>query len=217
MKKARTIFTITCLLVIAAAIAGGAFIFSFQAKRLAGKTRQLKELQETFVPVRFRLTERGASSMRAEFRFYSLIIDNIEDVDMEVFSQGKDVAPPQIIDIPGAELFIDSVKIPNDDLLPYDPATVWVFPYRIFSDTIAPENAVPIYTWYNDGGFPAIYGALELEEQDKAVLSRIYADIPKADAGNALHDMSKVARFKENVWYDIVVHIKKGGLEIIGE
>jgi hypothetical protein len=217
MKKARTIFIITCLLVIAVTIVGGMFVFFCQAKRLAEKTRQLKELQEIFVPVRFRLLEHSDSSMRAEFRFYSMHIDNIEDTDMEIFSQGKEVSPPQIADITGNELFIDSVKIPNGDMLHYDAEAVWVFPYRIFSDTIAPENAIPIYTWYNDNGFPAIYNALELEEQEKAVLSSMYADIRNADTGNALHDMSKVTRFRENVWYDIVVHIKKGGLEIIGE
>ncbi|MDR0557375.1 MAG: hypothetical protein LBG43_05855 [Treponema sp.] len=219
MKKARVI--VILLAVIALVIGGAAgfstFIFSCQAKRLEEKTRQLKELRETFVPVRFRLLERRDSSIKAEFHFYSMIIDNVEAVDMEVFSQGKEVAPSQIVEIEGTEIFIDSVKIPNGSLLPYDPEAVWVFPYRIFSDVIAPEHAVPIYTWYNDNGFPAIYNALELEEQDKAALSRVYADLPKADAGNALHDMSRIARFKVNVWYDVVAHVKKGGLEIIGE
>lgn len=208
--------------VVSALVIGGvagffAFVVSRQAKRLEEKTRQLKELQETFVPVRFRLLERSGSSIKAEFRFYSMFIDNIEDVDMEAFSQGKEVAPSQIIEIEGSELFIDSVKIPNGSLLPYAPEAIWVFPYRIFSDVIAPERAVPIYTWYNDDGFPAIYNALELEERDKAALSRMYADAPKAAAGNALHDMSRLARFKVNVWYNVVAHVKKGGLEIIGE
>ncbi|MDR0708335.1 MAG: hypothetical protein LBF60_10770 [Treponema sp.] len=219
MKKASVI--VMFLVVIALVIGGVAgffpFIVSYQAKRLEGKTRRLRELRETFVPVRFRLLERNDSSIKAEFRFYSMIIDNIDAVDMEIFSQGKDVAPPQIIEIEGAELFIDSVKTPNGSLLPYDPEAVWVFPYRIFSDVIAPEHAIPIYTWYNDNGFPAIYNALDLEEQDKAALSRMYADVPKADAGNAVHDMSRLARFKVNVWYDVVAHVKKGGVEIIGE
>ncbi|MDR2446486.1 MAG: hypothetical protein LBD58_04210 [Treponema sp.] len=219
MKKASVI---VMLLVVIALVIGGAvgffaFIVPYQAKRLEGKTRRLKELQETFVPVRFRLLERSDSSIKAEFRFYSMIVDNIEAVDMEVFSQGKEVAPPRIIEIEGSELFIDSVKIPNGSLLPYDPDAVWVFPYRIFSDVIAPEHALPIYTWYNDNGFPAIYNALDLEEQDKAALSRVYADMPKSDAGNALHDMSRLVRFRLNVWYDVVAHVKKGGLEIIGE
>jgi hypothetical protein len=45
----------------------------------------------------------------------------------------------------------------------------------------------------------------------------MYADIPAAETGNALHDTSKVIHFAENVWWDIVVRITKSRLKNIGE
>ncbi len=217
MKKARAIITISGIAVISAAIGTGVFFYSTQDERLAEKTRELKELQETFVPMRFRVIERDDFGMTVEFRFYSLFIENIEDADMEILAEGKEVAPARTVDIKGTELFIDSVKIPNGERLPYPPEAVWAFPYRVFSDTIAPENAIPIYEWYDTDGFPAVYNALELDEADKTVLSEIYAGVTGADTGNALHDMNSAARFRLDVWYDLVVHVKKGGVEFIAE
>jgi hypothetical protein len=203
------------VLIAAAILCGG--VCSCQKQRLAAKERQLRELQEVFVPMRFRLVERTDTSLTVEIRFYSLFIDNFEDVDMEVLAQGKEVAPPQTITLSGEELFIDSVKIPNETRLPFAPEAVWVFPYRVFSDLIAPDDALPIYQWYDDAGFPAIYASLELEAADRKTLSDVYAGITDADTGNALHDMRKAARFRLGAWYDLAVHIKKGSLEFIAE
>lgn len=219
-KRKKTIILIALGIVIA-----GTFLFFSllpsisvgREKVLMGKTRELKELKETFVPLRFRVTQRENGAIKAEFRFYSMIVDDIENIDMEIFSQDKEIAEPRFIEIAGNELFIDCIKIPNNNRLPYSPEILWVFPYRIFSDTVAPENALPLFQWYNNDGFPSIFNALEIEDADKKTLADIYANVQIADMGNALHDLGKVARFRLNVWYDLAVHSKKGSLEFISE
>jgi hypothetical protein len=217
MKKA-----IVAVIIILAAGIGGYFVYTSlyqkQEERLAEKERELREIQETFVPLRFRIVERSAATMKVEIRFYSIIVDNIESIDMEVFSVGKEVCEPYTFELSGEELFIDCMKIPNGGLLPFAPETVWVFPYRVFTDTIAPDNAIALYTRYTGGNtFPLIFDSLDLGAEDKERLSSLFAGIQNADTGNALHDMNTIARFRVDRWYDLVVHIKTGALEFISE
>ena len=219
MKKIAGIIITLVILGAAGFVAYKAFSYysSHRQGVLEEKTRQLRELQETFVPLRFRLLERTDSAMKVEIRFYSLFVDNIENTDMETFSAGKEIGGPHIFDLEGSEFFIDCVKVRNGELLPFAPEAVWVFPYRVFTDTIAPDDAVAIYPLYDEDGFPSVFNGLNLEPEEKRQLAAVFADITKAETGNALHDMNKVARFRVDRWYDLAVHIKNGALEFIAE
>jgi hypothetical protein len=199
-----------------------------QKKREAAKKKELLELEATLVPLRFRVLERENGTIKAEFNFYSVVSDNIDEDDMEALFAKHTPIASRTFDLRGKELFIDCLKFQEKQGLFFKHDVNWVFPYRVFTDEIAPDNADTIYSYYDKEGFPRIYEDFSLDAKAKQHLSGYFSDIKqygsikdsklqKQITGNALHDMSKIARFKVGAWYDLAVHIKKGTIEYIEE
>jgi hypothetical protein len=194
-----------------------------QKKRL-----QLEALKEILIPIRFIITGRDQGKIRTEFRFYSMVMEDLNEKDIAEFAGGREIAAASY-ELEGTELFIDCLKFQEKtgffSFIP-DHEVYWVFPYRIFTDYTAPDEGIPIFSLYDKGGFPGIYE--DFLALDRESLSRAYGDIKKygetdgADlqdhiSGNAVHDMNRIARFRVGAWYDLVVHIKKGTIEFVGE
>jgi hypothetical protein len=192
------------------------------------KQRQLEALKEILIPIRFMINGRDQGKIWAEFRFYSMVMEDINEKDIAEFAEGREIAAASY-ELEGTELFIDCLKFQEKtgffSFVP-DHEVYWVFPYRIFTDYTAPDEGIPIFSLYDEGGFPGIYR--DFPSLDRESLSRAYGDIQEygetngADlknriSGNAVHDMNRIARFRVGTWYDLVVHIKKGTIEFVSE
>jgi hypothetical protein len=192
------------------------------------KQQQLRALKEILIPVRFMIGGRDQGKIRAEFRFYSMVMEDLNEKDIAEFAEGREIAAASY-ELEGTELFIDCLKLQERagffSFVP-DHEVYWVFPYRIFTDYIAPDQGIPIFSLYDEGGFPGIYKAFPGLDQER--LSRAYGEIKEygkitgADlkdhiSGNAVHDLNRIARFRVGTWYNLVVHIKKGTIEFVSE
>jgi hypothetical protein len=208
----------------------GAMVLLFTGcdKVEAKKKQQLQELKEVSVPVRFRITDRANGKIKGEMQFYSIIMDDIDKNDMEYrIEGGGTLLASQNFELEGAEFFIDFLKYQEKSGLFAHPV-YWVFPFRIYTDHIAPDQGTPIYGCYKSNDFPAVYNGFNLDEDKKQNLSRYYAeimqygdlmgdDLKKRVTGNAVHDMQKIASFQLNRWYDAAVHTKTGNIEYVAE
>jgi hypothetical protein len=194
----------------------------------AEKKKELAELKSILVPLRFRVAERNYGSMKVEFNFYSLCVDDDERADIEDKIKEEKPFASREFTLGGEELFIDCLRFHEEAGGDYKHDVNWVFPYRIFTDYMPAEKGIPVYEYYEKNGFPQIYNVFELGADARDTLTRVFSDVKqygnitdeelkKKITGNAIHDINKVARFQVGKWYDVVIHIKKGTVEFIAE
>ncbi|MDR1215156.1 MAG: hypothetical protein LBK25_00580 [Treponema sp.] len=229
MKRKAFIALFLLLFALIVAVVCSA-VFGSRKKVEEKKEKELQELKDVLVPLRFREVERSGGTIKAEFYFYSYIEDDIDRSFMSDVFEKEQPVNSLTLELDGEELFIDCLRFveKQGDLFKHD--VNWVFPYRVFTDTIAPDNGILIYDAYDSDGFPLIYDALNLEGEAKQRVSDIFSQIKqygniasdselrKIIAGNAVHDISRgVLRFQLGRWYDLIVHIKKGGVEYVAE
>jgi hypothetical protein len=211
-------------------------VFSCGGCDREGKENQLKtelaKLKSVLVPLRFRIVERKYGVIKGEIIFYSLVMDDADDLKNDIEDKLREIQPlgSQEFMLSGEELNIDFLGYRvKDTHLP--PDIDWVFPYRIFSDKLPPEEGIPIYRYYDQNGFPGIYNKItdglndDAGKYAKDNVVQVFAEIKlyseKSEdriTGNALHDInSGNMRFKVGAWYDIMIHAKKGTGEFIEE
>jgi hypothetical protein len=225
-RKARPLGIILIAGLLILGMAAGLTVF--QKGREQKKRQQLETLKEILIPIRFIITQRDQGKIRTEFRFYSIVMEDINEKDVAEFAEGREINSA-VYELEGTELFIDCLKFQENagffSFVP-DHQVYWVFPYRLFTDYIAPDEGVPIFSCYDEEGFPGIYR--EFPGLDRELLSRAYgnikeygeisdSDLRNRITGNAVHDMNRIARFRMDNWYDLVVHIKKGTIEFVSE
>lgn len=201
MKRLKAFFvTILVLLLLAALAYGGVHFFSrWQEKRIALLELKILDLKREFVPMRFRVVSRDENSLQVDIRFY----------DME----GKSVGT-SFVSLPGSQLYVDVgvVKHGNNGFL--------FFPSSIFTQEIAAQNAMSLLEIYNDNGFPAIYNQWEVGKVGQFYLRRLYQSLRKGVKkhilyGSAVHDIKDIAELQVGLVYDVVCHLKQGGVEIV--
>ncbi|MDR2501037.1 MAG: hypothetical protein LBD37_08175 [Treponema sp.] len=200
---------------------------NWQAKREAAKEQELRFLKKVALPLRFKLLERDKGMLRVETRFYALTADDIDKDGMEaLFSSQTPIAVQEFL-LEGEELFIDFLKYEEPQGV-FAHRVYWVFPYRLFTDRIAPDKGAVIAGLYGQDGFPGIYRDFKLSGDAQRNLARYYQEaqtyggldngaLKKIITGNAIHDMQNTARFKAGRWYDAAVHIQTGSVEFIAE
>jgi hypothetical protein len=104
----------------------------------------------------------------------------------------------------------------------------WVFPYKVFTDYMKPDEGRPIFPYYDRDDFPAIYEGLGGDSLNRNLLSRVFADLKSNGkitdrglrnrvTGNAVHDVAKFSRYRTGVWYSLTVNMRNGAMEIIEE
>ncbi|HZK20582.1 MAG TPA: hypothetical protein VFC68_07650 [Treponemataceae bacterium] len=190
------------------------FFSTFLDNRIEKHKTDIHYLKAESYPLHFVITDRKSTNtekedvISAKVSFYTA--DNIM------------ITEPSTYIIRGKEVFFDFIIVEKKE------GSKLVFPYSIFSDTIAPDDAIFIAPLYNIKGFPAIFGRSKAtglsdistgsNEFDKE-LSAIYADILKRKElknsyGNAVHDTCKLGAFIVGQEYRVLVHTK-GGIEIV--
>ncbi|MDR0785721.1 MAG: hypothetical protein LBE74_07560 [Treponema sp.] len=224
-KPLLTLFLLGFVLFVAVALV---VVNKYRQRVEEKKERELQELKDVLVPLRFREVERSGGIIKAEFYFYSYLEDDIDKSFMADVLEKEQPLNSLTIELKGNELFIDCLRFIEKQGGVFKHDVNWVFPYRVFTDSIPPDDGVLIYDAYDSDGFPNIYSAFNLDVKQRAseIFSQIkqYGDISpnselrKVISGNAVHDMSNnILRFQVGRWYDLIVHIKKGGVEYVAE
>ncbi|TFG84491.1 MAG: hypothetical protein E4H20_03005 [Spirochaetales bacterium] len=192
-------FLLVLILVAMAGWAGITTILSAQRSRIASLEEGIAALQAETVPVRFMIMGRDSGMLRVRFRFYDLAGDEFASLERE---------------LPGDQLFIDFLEAPRGGS--------WLaFPFRIFTDTVAPVDGLDLFSVVQPADWPRTYAGGSFDADALAELGKLYADLiagrdVRGSFGNAVHDVAQLRSFTPGLVYRVVVRTK-GGIEIIEE
>ncbi|MCX7025640.1 MAG: hypothetical protein NT080_13645 [Spirochaetes bacterium] len=182
---------------VAAILLGVTVVASFQKAEIRELEATVRRLGAESVPMRFVIEERSPDSMSVLVKFYDTAGGEVGQLEAK---------------LPGRELSVDVL------IVPYRGAYV-AFPYRIFSDSIAPKDGTALPRAYGKGGFPATV-PLPTSEKAKAEITSLFnavasgGPLPVEAFGNAVHEIGKLAAFETGMVYRVVVR-PKGGVEIV--
>lgn len=206
MKKRPPLFRVVLIALLASFIAlfaAAGVILSGQRAAIERLEERIELLKDEFVPVRFMVLSRSDQSVSARFRFY--------DAD------GKEIASFER-SWNGSELAIDSIVVPIAD-------RVVAFPFRVFTDAVAPGKGTELFDYYDRDGFPAIFWSVGLDGKLKSALVELFARVRAYEKslapipglyGSAVHDLRRLGAFEVGSVYSLVVRAR-GGIEIIRE
>jgi hypothetical protein len=210
----------------------GGLIQDSQERTIERRQAELDRMRERFIPLRFRVISREDGRLTAEFRFYSMLAADPSKISGETIPAEKEIPGGRaFFNLEGTELFIDTLRIRDTRrVFLFIPAGEinWVFPYRIFTDRMKPDEGRPLFPYYDRDGFPAIYEGLSAGSLNRELLSRAFADLKTNGGitdrglrnrvtGNAVHDIARFSRYRTGAWYSLAVNMGNGALEIIEE
>jgi hypothetical protein len=211
------------MLALLAALTYGSFYLLTRAQRgrIASMEENILALQDETVPLRFMVSARAEGRLSLRLRLYDLAGVEYASGDYE---------------LEGELLFLDFLAAPFGQS--------WLaFPYRIFTERVAPAQGLdlsalvmPGYSAPGESGaagaaqsgggsadafLPLSHAGGPFDEAGLAELGRLYAALlggepVKGSFGNAVHDLAELRRFELGAVYKVVVR-KKGGIEVMEE
>ncbi len=192
-------FLLIAFLVVAAAVLGVVVATSYQKVEIGRLETEVTDLKAETVPMRFVVDRRDETSLTVIVKFYDPTNTEVGRLDAT---------------LPGQELSVDVLVVPYRD-------GRLAFPYRLFTNEIAPKDGTPLPQAYGVNGFPVILTQPTNKRQRDAIADiysvvSTYAEMPAAAFGNAVHEVGKLATFETGVVYKVVVR-SSGGVEIMGE
>lgn len=172
-----------------------------QKEKIAVLEEQVEFLKSEYVPIRFKVLDRKNDNLNVAVKFY--------DADGKVIKRiNKNLI--------GDELSFDFYVIPIKE-------RYIAFPYKIFSDKIAPDDGEILTKYYDNDGFPQTFHSKKMNKKLKGGLKAIFEKIKNDDFstddkyfGNMVHDISELKEYKTGHIYRIVCRVK-GGIEVIEE
>jgi hypothetical protein len=199
MKK---LFVLLLILGIFAALFFGYFkCIERQEQKIKILESKISLLKETQTPIRFKILEKTADSIKLSAKFYNADDKEINKIETT---------------IAGQELSFDFYVVPVKD-------RYLAFPYKIFSNRVAPANGIELYDLYDKEGFPGVFISKEIDPDLKEGLKEVFNKVKTGQIdslhsyfGNMVHDIEKLKSFVPKTVYSIVTHTK-GGIEIIEE
>lgn len=194
MKKIISIL----LLISVLAISSFATYLYYRTQQIKKLEVQLSELMKVQTPIKFKIEKRIADTIYLKVKFYTLDGEEFSEKSYKLI--GKELAFDFYIFTEGEQNF--------------------AYPYKIFTDKIAPKNGIYIAKEYNSAGFPAIFSFKEIETKEFEYLAEKYEQILQNtltfddNFGNLVHDIKELRQFETDVVYKIIVHTK-GGIEVL--
>ncbi|MEA2042035.1 MAG: hypothetical protein U9N85_05730 [Bacteroidota bacterium] len=181
------------------------FFFSIssckQKEKIASLEQKIDLLKAEYSPIRFKIIEKENNTIDVAIKFY-----NSDDKVIRRVNKS----------IKGNELSFDFYVIPVK-------GRYLAFPYKIFSDQIAPDDGELITQYYDSEDFPEIFDSKLINKTLKAGLTAVFRKVKSNDFdpddkyfGNTVHDISKLKEYKTGQVYRVVTHTK-GGIEVIEE
>jgi len=170
-----------------------------QERKIEELKARIDELQDLQTLLQFRVTGRDS---------------NVVEFELELLNaDGQEVAKKALV-MKGHEINFDFIVVHLD-------SSYLAFPYKIFTDQIAPDNGFDLMPLYNQDGFPAVYQGNGYSEDLKAGIETLFRHLQGGDFyklpgyfGSAVHDVKGIRRFLPDQDYRIVIR-RKGGVEIL--
>lgn len=172
---------------------------------------QIEFLKEESTPLRFKILEEKNGYTKVKINFYDRDDKKIKSITKTLKWTGLNfdflIAPMQV-----------GIKKNNWEITQIPKASL-AFPWKIFTDSMKPENGIDIRKEYNNWGFPEIFNDTELSDETKTLLQKQYTTAQSSGQkpdGRIWSSISKtkIDPFKVGTIYKIVSH-SKGGLEVV--
>jgi len=189
-------------------------IDKWQKSKIKKLEAKISMLKKEFVPLRFKILERSGGVIIVGVKFYYANGTPIK-------YKPKDGTYTESVrfEIKGNTIAFDNIIVPNGK-------SYLIFPERLFTDTIPPSKGINLTRFYQGKDFkPLIYSpysqvfgsenATELNEIFKLVVEGKIEQI-KGAFGSAVSDIAPM-QFEVGSCYRLVLHVAKGGVEIIKE
>jgi hypothetical protein len=174
-----------------------------QEKQIVKLEQKIHFLKEVTTPIRFMILEKDTGNINFVIKF----------LDQDNTEFNKDT-----ISIRGQELSFDFYVVPVKDTL--DREVKVAFPYKIFTNKIAPENGISLFKYYDDEGFPQVFFSKSGDEDYIRLMSELFTKVKNKDTeeikgifGSMVQDIRYQNEFMPGKAYEIIVHTK-GGIEI---
>ncbi len=174
-----------------------AYIF-YVNKEVQKLENQLYNLTKVYTPLKFKILDKKDGIFFLKIKYYDLDSNQIAEKDYK---------------IKGNELAFDFYVFAHDE-------QNFAFPYAIFTDQIAPKDAILIVNDYNSEDFPQIFSFQQIDKKHFEFLSKKYNQLLRKnltfgnDFGNSIHDIKELKQFEVGVVYKFIVH-SKGGIEVL--
>lgn len=217
MKPAGSLKRVIVVSAIGLSLIGlGAFglLVVRQAFLVARLEERIALLRPESIPLRFQVLSRGGETVSARFGFYDM-----DGTRTAVFERSWN----------GAELEVESIIVPVS-------GSFLVFPSRVFTDTTAAGRGTELFPYYDQDGFPTIFGSARLDGQTRSALVELFTEIKafgrsdpprkagllanffrlRSFAGNAVYDTKRLRGFELGAGYALVAK-SDGKIEIIRE
>jgi hypothetical protein len=172
-----------------------------QEEKIQMLETKIELLKETHIPLRFKILEKTADSIHLAAKFYNAEDKFIKQLETK---------------LAGQELSFDFYVVPVKD-------RYIAFPYKIFTNQIAPVDGIELYDYYDNNGFPEVFYAQGMDKDLETGLKNMFRQIRAGQLdslknyfGNMVHDIQEFKSFLPETPYSIVTHTK-GGIEIIEE
>ncbi len=173
-----------------------------QEKKIKNLEKEIVTLKETQIPIRYKIIWQENDKIKVSVKFYDL---DGKQFRKEHFEMDGNVVSFDFYVIKSGERYI-------------------AFPYKIFTDKIAPENGTLLFDYYDKNNFPMVFYSKNSSEKFNDGIKALFDKLKNNDLesiedifGNMLQNPPK---FVENgitgKVYKIVVRTK-GGIEIIEE
>ncbi len=185
---------------------------TWQQRKISQLNKQIAFLKQEVVPIRFKILDRRNDTIYFSMKFY--------DLDHNVvyfYDENGEKHDFVRIKIPGRELSFDFIVVPISDRFV-------AFPYKVFSDAIAPKYGLVLFKYYDRDNFPQIYYSENSTPAFNSGMAALFQKIKKGDIedikgifGSMVQDVQNFSQFKVGRIYRIVFHPAKGGIEIIEE
>lgn len=166
-------------------------------KKIENLNEQIVKLKNVVVPIRYKIKSQKDDKIKVVVKFLDLDSNLIEKKTFEL--KGNTVSFDFML-----------IKFQNGYI---------AFPYKIFTDKIAPENGIILFDYYEKNNFPQVYYSVSSNKSFNDGIKALYKKIKENDIenlevfGSMVQNHPAASGKAIGDTYKIVVHTK-GGLEI---
>jgi len=198
MKKLKVFFVLS--LFFFSTIVLFKYCTDFQESKIAKLQAKIDQLKSETVPMKFVILERSNGNIKFIVKFLN--------------TKGENIAKDTMM-LKGSELSFDfySIPISSDHFI--------AFPYKIFTDEIAPKDGILLFDYYDNNNFPEIYKDDKMDKDVKEGLTVLFGLLKQGreteiegNFGNMVHDLKNIRQFRTDEVYKIVSRTK-GGIEVM--
>ncbi len=183
---------------------------TMQQRKINQLKKQVALLKQEMVPMRFKILGRSNDTIYVSFKFY--------DMDGNVVYYYDDQGNKQEfvrMKLPGKELAFDFIVVPVG-------GKFFAFPYKVFTDAIAPKYGIVLFKYYTRDNYPQIYYSQDNTPVFDAGVKALYTKILRGDVqdlknafGSLVQDVHNFSQFEVGQVYKLIFHPAQGGIEIV--